>query len=148
MALALIYTVLLLVGLAIVILSELGIRLKLGLVFAILLFAAILYLWASTSAISPFSRGNLSFGFLEGTVQLVIGIVGTILGVASSAFGPNGEMTRKKLWRPILMAPIVMIPTLELILQSKEATLVSFAMLFAISYQNGFFWTKVWEGEK
>jgi hypothetical protein len=115
-------------------------------ILAIVLFSVLAYLLASRTGISPFSSsGAISFGYSNQWISILIAIAGAVTGVAGSYFFNLGDQAIhwRSLARPLATAPLVLIPTIKLVETSGEQTPLALILLFALSYQNGFFWERL-----
>jgi hypothetical protein len=115
-------------------------------ILAILLFSSLAYVLASRTGISPFSStGVINFGYSSQWLSILIAIAGAVAGVAGSYFFNLGEQTIhwRSLARPLATAPLVLIPTIKLVEASGEQTPLALILIFALSYQNGFFWERL-----
>jgi hypothetical protein len=112
--------------------------------FAIVL-VLVFYVTAAQSPLSPFGRGGIAFGVADEASVLVIGIVGALAGVVGSVFFRLDEkrFNPRDLIKPLATSPLVLIPTVKLFETTGEANLTAFVLLFALSYQNGFFWERM-----
>jgi hypothetical protein len=112
----------------------------------IVLFSLLAYLLALRTGISPFSsKVGISFGDSDQLPSILTAIAGAIVGVAGSYFFNLGDqpINWRSLARPLATAPLVLIPTIKLVEASGEKTLLALILLFALSYQNGFFWERL-----
>ncbi len=118
--------------------------------FVIICLAAA-YLTAGVSNISPFSISEaLGFGYWDQSLELAIGVVGIILGVIVK-INPGGigiGIGLKQMVQPLLLAPMILIPSLKIIEGMNDPDLIAHAILFCTSFQNGFFWKSVTEKKK
>jgi hypothetical protein len=105
----------------------------------------VFYLTASESPISPFGRGGIAFGIENEIAVLVVGIVGALAGVVGSVFFRLDEkgFNLRDFIKPLATSPLVLIPTVKLFETTGEANLTAYVLLFALSYQNGFFWERM-----
>jgi hypothetical protein len=112
-----------------------------------LAFGLVTYLSASSSPISPFSRSsNLSFGASEGlTAFIVVALIGAVTGVFGSYLYNLGDkaMRWRSIIRPLSATPLVIVPTVKLIESAGDPSPLAYILLFALCYQNGFFWERL-----
>lgn len=116
------------------------------LIVAVVLFAVLAYVLATKTDISPFSTsGRISFGAANQWPSIIIAVIGAVAGVIGSYFFHLGSKSIN--WRsfipPLATAPLVLIPTIKLVEASGEQTALGLLLLFALSYQNGFFWERL-----
>jgi hypothetical protein len=119
---------------------------RLFIIFAIGLFSLLAFLLASRTGISPFStRGVTHFGDSSQWLSISVAIVGAVAGVAGSYLFNLGDQALRwrSLARPLATTPLVLIPTIKLVESSGEQTPLALILLFALSYQNGFFWERL-----
>lgn len=45
--------------------------------------------------------------------------------------------------RPLVATPFILVPTIKLVESTDDSDLLALALLFGLSYQNGFFWQRV-----
>jgi hypothetical protein len=106
--------------------------------FVALAFVVLSFLTTDVSRLSPFgSTGQIPFGGAEDARPIIIGIIGAVLGVLGSC------LTYTVLVKPLCTIPLVLIPTIKLITAANDGTILSLLLLFALSYQNGFFWERL-----
>jgi hypothetical protein len=146
MIVALIFLVSVVVAILAIYKSPLATWSRVILFFLILLFAALAYILATKTSISPFSLANATrFGSESQVAAILIAIVGAVSGVVGSYFFRLGDQNIS--WRgfaaPLATAPLVLIPTIKLVEASGEQTPLALLLLFALSYQNGFFWERL-----
>lgn len=148
MTLAIVYSILLITSVAVIWMSNTKLIGRASLIAALIVTSVVMYLFASQSGISPFSRDAIGFGFWDNTVELSIGVLATLSGVfASIAMTSSEEGLTQRIWRPLIVSPLILLPTLELVEDSGDRTLVSLMLLFSVAFQNGFFWQKVLEND-
>jgi hypothetical protein len=121
---------------------------RLALVGATLLFGLVAYLVATSSTFSPFSRSSsIAFGVGSQATGLfiVVALTGAVAGVFGSYFFKlgNAGFSVRGLLRPLSASPLVIIPTIKLIESAGDPTALAYILLFALSYQNGFFWERL-----
>jgi hypothetical protein len=111
-------------------------------------FAALAYFLATSSPISPFSRPpGTSFGTADNATIASIGI--SLVGAVGGVFGSyifnlgTSNISLRALLRPLSACPLVIIPTIKLIESTNDETVLAYLLLFALSYQNGFFWERL-----
>jgi hypothetical protein len=112
----------------------------------IIAFALLAYFMATKSAVSPFGLNRaIGFGFWDQSVPIAVAIVGAVTGVLGSVLFnlSSASFNWLSLVRPLATCPIILIPTLKLVETAGEQTLLTMIVLFALSYQNGFFWEKL-----
>jgi hypothetical protein len=117
-------------------------------IVSVVALAALAYFLATTSPISPFSRSlGASFGAADNhtIASVCISLVGAIGGVFGSYIFNLGtsNISLRALLRPLSACPLVIIPTIKLIESTSDDTVLSYLLLFALSYQNGFFWERL-----
>jgi hypothetical protein len=121
---------------------------KVAIVGATFAFAALTYFLATSSALSPFSRSSsIPFGVEDRVtiVSVIVALVGSVGGVFGSYFFTLGKanISLRGLLRPISASPLVIVPTIKLVESSGDPSLLAYILLFALSYQNGFFWERL-----
>jgi hypothetical protein len=121
---------------------------RLAVIGATLAFAAMTYLLATNSALSPFSRpSGIGFGVEDRAtiVSVIVALVVAIGGVFGSYFFNigKGKISLRGLLRPISASPLVIVPTIKLIESAGDPNLLAYILLFALAYQNGFFWERL-----
>ena len=119
---------------------------KILLIGVISAFVALTYILAKKSVISPFSVSNdIPFGSAGENMAILVGVAGAVIGVVGSYFFQLGEKNIR--WRtlvpPLACCPLTLIPTIELIKAADAKSLISLMLLFALSYQTGFFWERI-----
>lgn len=146
MVMAVIFSVSVVLGIIFIAQSSLPVAWRAVFTLGLALFAVFAYLFATLSGVSPFSAGSgRGFGFWDQSIPVAVGVVGAVVGVAGSHLIKIGEtpFAWRVLLKPLLIAPVVIIPTIKLIESAGEQNLVSMLLLFAVSYQNGFFWERI-----
>jgi hypothetical protein len=125
---------------------------KATIVAGTLAFSLFAYLLATTSTISPFSRSSgVSFGADDHlNMSIVIALVGAIGGVFGSYLFNlgGGSFNVRGLLRPLSACPLVIIPTIKLVESASDRSALAYILLFALSYQNGFFWERLLKREQ
>jgi hypothetical protein len=126
--------------------SDLALHTRIALCLAIVSFSVFAYVFATRWNLSPFSvSGTISFGDKDQLVPICLAVVGAVTGILGSYFFHLGRRSIR--WRglapPLVTFPIILIPTIKLVEASGEQSLLTFMLLFALSYQNGFFWERV-----
>jgi hypothetical protein len=126
--------------------SDLAAYTRAALVLAVVCFTILAYLLATRSNLSPFGvGGRISFGGNDQLVPICLAVVGAVAGILGSYFFNLGRKAVR--WRglvpPLVTFPIILIPTIKLVEASGEQSLLTLMLLFALSYQNGFFWERV-----
>jgi hypothetical protein len=121
---------------------------RLAIVAATLLFGLIAYLVATSSTLSPFSRSSsIAFGANSQATSLfiVVALAGAVAGVFGSYFFKlrDAGVSLRGLLRPLSASPLVIIPTIKLIESAGDPSALAYILLFALSYQNGFFWERL-----
>jgi hypothetical protein len=143
---AIIFSLSVVFALVLVLRAEMDIRWRAVLAATIALFAVVAYVLATRSEVSPFgSSTRKSFGYTDQLLPTCLAIVGAVGGVIGSYFFRLGNRTIR--WRtlvpPLVTTPLVLVPTIKLVEASGEQTLLTLILLFALSYQNGFFWERL-----
>jgi hypothetical protein len=130
-------------------------QIRIGLIWRICLGAAVAsfgivaYLFATSSTISPFGgNARTSFGYWDNTASIIVAVMGALLGVVGSVLfrSDSKPFNLNNCLRALATCPLILIPTLKLVETSGEQTLLSSILLFALSYQNGFFWERLLKG--
>jgi hypothetical protein len=148
---AIVFLVSVILAIFFVIRSEFSLAWRLGLAAAVVIFAVSAYLLATNSAVSPFAASQtLSFGYWDNSVPLTVGTVGAVFGVVGSYLikQDRAGFDWRGLIKPLLISPMLIIPTVKLVEAAEEQTFMTMLLVFAMSYQNGFFWERVMKGEK
>jgi hypothetical protein len=117
----------------------------------VLAFGAMAYLLATDSPISPFSRSSvISLGREPTTISIVVALLGAIAGVFGSYFFnlAPAKVHIRSLLRPLTASPLVIIPTIKLVESAGDPNPLAYTLLFALSYQNGFFWERLLKGKQ
>jgi hypothetical protein len=130
--------------------SRHSIAIKLAIVATSLAFAAVSYLLATSSAISPFSHSSkLSYGLEQGAGSIGVALFGAIAGVFGSYVFNLGtaSFNLRGLLRPLSACPLVIVPTVKPIESASDQSALAYILLFALSYQNGFFWERLLKRE-
>jgi hypothetical protein len=151
MLLAIIFLASVIAAVVLLVRSPVPVVARLGLGITLLAFLVLAYFFAAKSKISPFGTSStIDFGFWDQSLQIGIATIGAIAGVIGSYFFRIGQepITWRSFVRPLSTCPIVLIPTLKLVESSGEQTLMTVAVLFALSYQNGFFWERLLKPSK
>jgi hypothetical protein len=146
MIVALLFLISAVAAITLVIRSDVRIGWRVAIVFAVILFSLFAYLLATHTSISPFSSiGVVYFGNSSQAPSILVAIIGAVTGVAGSYFFNLGERTIRvrDMARPLATAPLVLIPTIKLVEASGEQSPLALMLLFALSYQNGFFWERL-----
>ncbi len=146
MLLAIIFSVSAILGIVFLVQSQLSVIWRAVYSVILIVFTMLAYLFATRSGISPYgSSTGVGFGFWDQSMSVAVGVTGAILGVVGSQLIAIGKepFAWHTLLKPLLIAPVVIIPTIKLIETAGEQSLISMLLLFAVSYQNGFFWERI-----
>ena len=147
MLLAITFAILAIVGIILILMTNRSLTERLCISGVIFIFALLAYYQAGVSSVSPFgSESAIYFGYYDRIGDFIVGLIGSILGIIGShIFKNNFKINIKSIAKPLIVVPVVLIPTLKLIQESNDQSLVALIFLFCLSYQNGFFWEKVFE---
>jgi uncharacterized membrane protein len=129
--------------------SESPAAIRIGIVGGVFAFGVLTYLLATRSPISPFSRFSaVSFGSDGHAISIAVAFVGAIAGVFGSYFFNLGtaNINLRGLLRPLAASPLILVPTIKLIESAGDTSALAYILLFALSYQNGFFWERLLKG--
>ncbi|MGR9249955.1 hypothetical protein [Rhizobium leguminosarum] len=114
--------------------------------FVVVFILVVLAIYLSTSPSSPFgSTARSTLGPDDVTYSVLVGVVGALLGVVGSCLSKLGgrRLSLHYFYKPLAASPLTLIPVIKLIEASDGRDLLTLLLLFALSYQTGFFWERL-----
>ena len=93
----------------------------------------------------PFQT-KVAYGGLDNVVTIALIYLGVLVGMGCQYFytrADNVKFSPRGFLKPLFVSPIVLLPLIDIIQKTQDATATEYVTMIILGFQNGFFWRTV-----